>query len=155
MKATAVPHVRTEWLKDFPAQCMLLVAMTLYTADVEKQVVSSNLSSSLELCKTGLNDLIKTVIDVGMPKDVRMKSMCLITMDAHCRDIIGDLIKAKVTDTNDFLWQSQLKGYWDEGEKDFRQRIADAAFWYGYEYLGNGPRLVVTPLTDRIYVTAT
>jgi dynein heavy chain, axonemal len=43
-----------------------------------------------------------------------------------------------------------LKCYWDTEKDDARMAIADARFPYGYEYLGNGPRLVVTPLTDRI-----
>jgi len=153
--ASSPNHARTEWLKMYPSQCMLLVSMTLYTAAVEVGFKAASLKPTHTDCVNGLTDLIKTVQDAHMPKDVRMKSMCLITMDAHSRDIIQNMMDANVTDVNDFLWQSQLKSYWDGEQQDFRLKIADAAFWYGYEYLGNGARLVVTPLTDRIYVTAT
>jgi dynein heavy chain len=90
-----------------------------------------------------------------LTKPVRQKIMCLITMDAHSRDIIAKMVDLNVTKQDDFNWQTQLKGVFDAGQNDFVFRIADACLGYGYEYLGNGARLVITPLTDRIYVTAT
>ena len=57
----------------------------------------------------------------------------------------------------DFEWQAQLRSYWEEDEGGDREntvmmRMMSATIQYGYEYLGNSSRLVITPLTDRSVV---
>ena len=68
----------------------------------------------------------------------------------HARDISGQLHTEKFFALDSFQWQAQLKAYYNTEKKDVDMHICDAHFIYGYKYLGNGPRLVVTPLTDCI-----
>ena len=74
----------------------------------------------------------------------------MITLNAHSRDISGQLLTEKFFAPDGFWWQAQLKAYYNTEKKDVDMHICDANFMYDYEYLGNGPCLVVTPLTDRI-----
>eukprot|EP00516_Mucochytrium_quahogii_P000925 CAMPEP_0203746968 /NCGR_PEP_ID=MMETSP0098-20131031/2236_1 /ASSEMBLY_ACC=CAM_ASM_000208 /TAXON_ID=96639 /ORGANISM=" , Strain NY0313808BC1" /LENGTH=4160 /DNA_ID=CAMNT_0050635227 /DNA_START=190 /DNA_END=12669 /DNA_ORIENTATION=+ len=141
------------------AQISLLVAGGCYVSEVE-QVFTAIKGGNKDALKDyhakqkqQLADLIQLTLQ-KLDKGDRQRVMCLITMDAHSRDIIDKLIREGVVDKADFQWQSQLKQRVESGQKPTLE-ICDAKFDYGFEYLGNGSRLVITPLTDRIYVTAT
>ena len=58
-------------------------------------------------------------------------------------------------DANEFEWESQLRFYWVKEPDELMVRQCTGEFGYGYEYMGLNGRLVITPLTDRIYLTLT
>jgi len=63
-----------------------------------------------------LSDLI-SLVQGDLSKGMRQKIGCLITMDAHSRDIIDKLHLEKVYNSEEFQWQSQLKVYYIESDK--------------------------------------
>ena len=58
-------------------------------------------------------------------------------------------------DAREFEWESQLRFYWEKEPDELLVRQCTGSFGYGYEYMGLNGRLVITPLTDRIYLTLT
>lgn len=83
----------------------------------------------------------------------RRTVICLMTQDVHYRDIVEKIRDAQVT-AEDFLWQQQLR-YYATDEKNILIRQLSSVLDYGYEYLGATTRLVITPLTDRCWMTIT
>lgn len=60
-----------------------------------------------------------------------------------------------IMDAKEFEWESQLRFYWEKEPDELVVRQCTGEFGYGYEYMGLNGRLVITPLTDRIYLTLT
>ena len=110
--------------------------------------------------------------------------VALVTTDVHARDIVEDLKNKGVSRVDDFNWMQQLRYYWESvgadsasvselqvrvdgvdvavresihagGGEDCLIRHSDAVINYGYEYMGATSRLVITPLTDRCWLTLT
>ena len=75
----------------------------------------------------------------------------LVVLEVHSRDVISELLERNIQSPNEFAWLKQLRYYWEDS--DVWVRITNSRMDYNYEYLGNSGRLVITPLTDRCYIT--
>jgi dynein heavy chain len=155
-----VEKPRHLWLFDWPAQIVLTGTQIFWTEETEL---------SLEEFEGGQEDAIKRVylqqisrldnlIQLVLGKlssPDRCKIIALITMDVHSRDVDKKLIDQKIPGPAAFLWQQQMRQYWEQKLTDVNIKICDFGCKYFYEWIGNTGRLVITPLTDRCYITLT
>ncbi|NWX21666.1 DYH9 protein, partial [Aegotheles bennettii] len=151
---------REQWLFDYPAQVALSCTQIWWTTEVGiafARVEEGYENAMKEYHKkqvTQLNTLV-TMLVGQLSKGDRQKIMTICTIDVHARDVVAKMIAQKVDNAQAFLWLSQLRHRWSDEERHCFANICDAQFLYSYEYLGNTPRLVITPLTDRCYITLT
>lgn len=91
-----------------------------------------------------------------MRQDITKLQRCsleaLVVLDVHAKEVVQNkLIKSGISSPQDFAWLQQMRYYWEDS--DVLVKITNCDMAYNHEYLGNSPRLVITPLTDRCYIT--
>ncbi|CAG4954204.1 unnamed protein product [Colias eurytheme] len=151
---------REQWLFDYMAQVSLCCSQIWWTTEVNlafarlEEGYDNALKDYYKKQLSQLSTLITLLIG-ELSKQDRQKIMTICTIDVHSRDVVSKLIQGKVEAGSAFQWQSQLRHRWGDKELHCFANICDAQFIYSYEYLGNTPRLVITPLTDRCYITLT
>ncbi|NWJ00116.1 DYH3 protein, partial [Crypturellus undulatus] len=141
---------RKEWVLQWPGQVVICVSSIYWTKEVSEAISKGTLLDFLEQSNLQIADIVELVRG-KLSSGARLTLGALTVIDVHARDVVAKLAEDKITDLNDFQWISQLRYYWED--KNVMVRMITTEAKYGYEYLGNSLRLVITPLTDRCYRT--
>ncbi|XP_004348847.1 dynein heavy chain [Capsaspora owczarzaki ATCC 30864] len=164
------PDAYLTWMDSFPTQLVVLGAQVAWSQSVETNLTEAAKAGTSAAAAAGLRQVVSNVETTlaaladtvlgEQPPIRRRKLEHLITELVHQRDVTRELASSsKVSSPSSFEWLSQMRFYFDPKHADVLQRLtirmANASFYYGFEYLGITDKLVQTPLTDRCYLTMT
>ncbi|CRK87169.1 CLUMA_CG000977, isoform A [Clunio marinus] len=144
-------------LESLCGQGQLICIQLLWTKDAEYALSFCKIDRKI-LQKTllGFQDMLDFFLDLtvkNLTKLERVTVETLVTIHVHQKDIFDELVRLKIKSVDDFEWQKQARFYFDLNQEETIVKITDIDFVYQNEYLGVKERLVITPLTDRCYIT--
>jgi dynein heavy chain len=153
---------RKDWLWSYPAQVVIAIDQVVWTYNTSEALIDMEGCDGREVNPEAMEyflnyslrqiDAMVDLVRAPLDKQQRMLMGALLTIDVHARDVTRAMVAKQVSSLSDFEWTKQLRYYWEEKEDDVFAKQTNSSFRYGYEYLGNGPRLVITPLTDICYM---
>ena len=169
---------RVEWMQTWPGMCVINASMMHWVREMEAAMKESG-ADGVKLNYEGqlqqLENMVDLVRDPTLGKLARSSVGALAVMDVHARDVTLEMVEVGTAAPEEFEWVKQLRYYWeipkgfsveeghdlftnmpegiDPSKGDLFGRILSAYRPYAYEYLGNSFRLVITPLTDKCYLT--
>ena len=151
---------RTKWLFDQSVQNTVVCSRVAFTQEVNAafdQLEEGNEAALREVYTKQLAQIAGLIelINGELSRNDRKKIVTLCTIDVHARDVVAKLVERRVESATAFEWASQLRYSQQERTLDCAVNICDAEVAYSWEYIGNCGTLVITPLTDRCYITLT
>lgn len=140
----------------WPGQIILAVSQIYWTEGVEHALNQANRAVNAviefeDVLQKQIEDIV-LLVRGELPTQTRVTLKALVVIDVHARDVVRELIQKNISNPYEFDWTAQLR-YYIEEKSALKVKMVNAVLDYGYEYLGNSLRLVITPLTDRCYRT--
>eukprot|EP01029_Cantina_marsupialis_P010152 TRINITY_DN2319_c0_g2_i3.p1 TRINITY_DN2319_c0_g2~~TRINITY_DN2319_c0_g2_i3.p1 ORF type:complete len:2726 (-),score=1059.52 TRINITY_DN2319_c0_g2_i3:6-7787(-) len=150
-------------LSSYPSQILCLAEQVHFTTRCENALQQNDANTALKALQEQMMGQLDEYTNIGDQmassdskdaKLIRLKIKSLILDLTHNADVVTLLMKESTVDP--WLWKKQLRYYVISNRNNqCVMKMSDTQFDYTYEYQGNSPKLVHTPLTDKCYLTLT